>query len=80
MFGGRGVHQLYGRRQVTRTRYSSFFEVPQMTDHALFGPPLGAYGEAEFIFASIKVLTITGECCLALRISHAYPRSVPPQA
>lgn len=62
MFGGRGVYQLFGRRQVTRSRYSSFFEVPQRTDYTLFGPPLGAYGEAEFIFASIKVITITGEC------------------
>jgi hypothetical protein len=77
MFGGRGVHQLYGRRQVTRSRYSRFFEVPQLTEPYPFGPPLGAYGEAEFVFASIKVLTITGEC-FALRISHAYPRSVHP--
>jgi amino acid transporter len=45
-----------------------------------FEPALGAYGEAEFIFASIKVLTITGtraSFCHSDSVSHADPRVSP---
>ena len=45
-------HQLARRWYVVNYDYYRFY----LSDVS----PLGAYGEAEFIFASIKVITITG--------------------
>jgi amino acid transporter len=49
-------------------RHYNFFEAPQLMNHTRCGI-IGAYGEAEFFFASIKVITITGTVILPA-LSH----------